>query len=447
MKNSDGQQDGQIGLIACTAIVAGNMMGSGIALLPANLAALGSVTIISWILASLGALALAFVYAKLAMTDPEQGGPVAYAGEVSPILGYQTGVLYFNANWIGNLAIAITSVAYLSLFFPVLKQSVPAGIATIAVIWIFTGINLFGAKWIGRLVTITVTLLLIPIIFTGVAGWFWFKPSLFLTNWNVTAQGNWHAIFSGTLLCMWSFIGVESAAVNAGLVRNPKKNIPRATVIGVAVAALVYILSCTAISGIYPNTIVANSSAPFSLVVGKLIGSWAAPIVSVIIALACLVSLSSWMMLLAQAGVRAGNDGTLPKIFAKKNKKDIPTAGLIILAGMMSLLMILMMFKTTTANQMFQEIITIAVLMTILPYFYSALNMIDVAEHPVKNAFALLATLVAMLFCFSAYVGAQHYALISAMIIALIAMIFYVKKDRSAFEKNMYMERMNHKGK
>ena len=113
----------------------------------------------------------------------------------------------------------------------------------------------------------------------------------------------------------------------------------------------------------------------------------------------------------------------------------------------MSLLMILMMFKTTTANQMFQEIITIAVLMTILPYFYSALNMIDVAEHPVKNAFALLATLVAMLFCFSAYVGAQHYALISAMIIALIAMIFYVKKDRSAFEKNMYMERMNHKGK
>ena len=100
----------KIGLFACTGIVAGNMMGSGIALLPSNLASIGSVALFGWIIAMFGALALAYVYARLSTVNPQSGGPVAYAGEISPAFGYQTGVLYYHANWIGNLAIAITAV-------------------------------------------------------------------------------------------------------------------------------------------------------------------------------------------------------------------------------------------------------------------------------------------------------------------------------------------------
>lgn len=435
-------KENKMGLIACTAVVAGNMMGSGIALLPVSLASIGSITFASWILASIGAIALAFVFAKLATKDPEQGGPVAYAGEIAPILSYQTGVLYFNANWIGNLAIAITGVAYFSLFFPILKHAIPAGIATIAVIWIFTIINLVGAKWIGRLVTITVTLLLIPILFTGLIGWHWYQPAIFWQNWNVSGHNDLHAIFSGTLLCVWSFIGVESASVDANLVKDPKKNIPRATMLGVAVAAIVYFLSCTVISGLFPSSEISHSSSPFSYVLQHFVGQWAASATSLVITLACLVSLSSWMMLLAEAAVRAANDGTLPKIFAKKNKNDIPVHGLLLLALAMSLLMLVMMFKTTSTNQLFQEIITIAVLMTILPYFYSAINLINVAEYPIKSAIASTAALLAIIFCFSAYIGAQDYALVSVVIISFICLIFYVRKDRSQFEKAIEMQRL-----
>ena len=105
----------KLGVVACTAIVAGNMMGSGIALLPANLASIGSISIIGWGVALVGALALAYVFSRLSMEDPQEGGPIAYAGEVSPILGYQAGLLYYHANWIGNVAIAITGVDYLSV--------------------------------------------------------------------------------------------------------------------------------------------------------------------------------------------------------------------------------------------------------------------------------------------------------------------------------------------
>lgn len=440
-------KDGKIGLISCAAIVAGNMMGSGIALLPASLAAIGSITFISWILASIGAVALAFVYAKLAAKDPEPGGPVAYAGEVAPILGYQTGVLYFNANWIGNLAIAITSVAYCSLFFPVLKQAVPAGAATIGVIWVFTILNLLGAKWIGRLVTVTVVLLLIPVIFTGTIAWHWFNPHLFTQNWNTGHESDLHAIFGGILLCIWSFIGIESASVDADLVRDPEKTIPRATMLGVAIAAVVYFFSCTAISGLFPGSVIAHSSSPFSDVLQHYVGNWAAQFTSFVIALACLVSLSSWMMLLAQAGVRAANDGTLPKIFARKNQKEIPVAGLILIASAMSILLLLMMLKSDTANQLFQEIITIAVLMTILPYFYSALNLIDVAEYPIKSFVVFITATIAIIFCLSAYIGAEDYALVSVFIISLISLIFYVRKDRSEFEKAVFAARMARRSK
>jgi cadaverine:lysine antiporter len=428
----------KLGLFACSAIVAGNMMGSGIALLPSNLAAIGSITIISWIIASIGAIALAFVFAKLGSTNPQEGGPVGYAGEVAPVFGFQAGVLYFNANWIGNIAVAITGVAYLSTFFPTLKVPAYAGVAAITIIWIFTLINLMGAKWIGRLVSTGVTLLLIPVVLTSIIGWGFFKPEIFVQNWNVTPHSSMHAVFSGVLLCIWSFIGVESASVNSNLVENPKKTIPQATMIGVGIASIVYFLSCTAISGMFPHTTIAHSDAPFSLVMSFMLGHWAAPIVSGIIAFACLTSLSSWMMLAAQAGARAAHDGTLPKIFGKLNEKNIPAEGLIITSTGMSLLILAVMIGADTASALFGKIISIAVLMTILPYFYSALNLIDVSTYPTRHFALTITSILAMLFCFAAYAGAEVHALVGVTIVSLASFIFYVRKDRREFEKNIY---------
>ncbi|MCS6039271.1 amino acid permease [Klebsiella pneumoniae subsp. pneumoniae] len=93
-------------------------------------------------------MSLAYVYARLATKNPQQGGPIAYAGEISPAFGFQTGVLYYHANWIGNLAIGITAVSYLSTFFPILNNPVPAGIACIAIVWIFTFVNMLGGTWV-----------------------------------------------------------------------------------------------------------------------------------------------------------------------------------------------------------------------------------------------------------------------------------------------------------
>jgi cadaverine:lysine antiporter len=437
MKTDDAKK---IGLFGAAAIVAGNMMGSGIALLPANLAKIGSISVFAWAIAGIGALALAFVYARLGTENPQPGGPVAYAGEVSPILGFQTGVLYFHANWIGNLAIAITGVDYLSVFFPVLTQPIPAGIATIAVIWLFTGVNLMGASWIGRLVTIGVILLLIPVFLTGTYGWVFFKSSLFLANWNVGGQSSSQAVMAAVLLCIWSFIGVESASVGAGVVKNPKRTIPLSTMIGTCVAGLVYVLSCTAISGMFPAADVAKSGAPFSLAAGHMFGDWAPKLVSAVVAFACLCSLGSWMLLVSEAGARASRDGTLPNIFSRTNRKGIPVTGIVITSVFMTVLMGILMLVSKGGNtqELFGHIASIAVLLTLPPYLYSALNLISLhGFRDPRGVIPMAASILACAFCFVAFSGATRAYLAAAVIVMLGVFIFYSGKDRTEFKRKM----------
>ncbi len=92
----------KIGLFACTGVVAGNMMGAGLHYYLRTPASIGGIAIWGWVISIIGAMSLAYVYARLATKNPQQGGPIAYAGEISPAFGFQTGVLYYHANWIGN---------------------------------------------------------------------------------------------------------------------------------------------------------------------------------------------------------------------------------------------------------------------------------------------------------------------------------------------------------
>ena len=421
----------KIGLIACTGVVAGNMMGSGIALLPSTLASVGSISIYSWLICIVGALSLAFVFARLATKNPQEGGPIAYAGEVSPVFGFQTGVLYYHANWIGNLAIAITGVSYLSVFFPVLNNPIPAGLATIASVWLFTLVNLLGGSWVSRLCTIGLVLILIPVVGTALFGWTHFDSALYSQNWNVSAGSDGHAVITAVLICLWSFVGVESAAVSSGMVENPKRTVPLATMLGTGLAGLIYVLSTQMISGMFPDSEVAASGAPFALATTALFGSWTAPFVSAFTALACFTSLGSWMMLVGEAGKRAANDGNFPKVFGETDRNGVPKKGLLIASSMMTLLMLVLMFfssETAHASDLFNQLTTDAVLLTMLPYFYSSINLIRFEGMTTRNTFVMLFSGIASLFCMVALAGAEGSTLTATFIMSLIILMFYSKK-------------------
>jgi len=421
----------KIGLFACTGVVAGNMMGSGIALLPANLASIGSIALWGWGISLLGAVSLAYVYARLAIRNPQQGGPIAYAGEISPAFGFQTGVLYYHANWIGNLAIGITAVSYLSTFFPVLSQPIPAGIACIVIVWVFTFINMLGGSWVSRLTTIGLVLVLIPVVLTAVVGWHWFDVAIYKANWNTSHATDIHAVFKSILLCLWAFVGVESAAVSTGIVENPRRTVPLATMTGTCLAGLVYIAATQVIAGMYPASQIASSGAPFAVSASTMFGTWAAPVVSAFTAFACLTSLGSWMMLVGQAGQRAADDGNFPKIYGELDSNGIPKKGLFLAGIQMTVLMLLIMVLDSSggkASDLFGELTGIAVLLTMLPYFYSCVDLIRYEGMNFRNTASLIASFLGCCFCFIALIGAETAELAGTFVVSLIILMFYGRK-------------------
>ncbi|MBW7981368.1 cadaverine/lysine antiporter [Enterobacillus tribolii] len=429
----------KIGLIACTGVVAGNMMGSGIALLPANLASLGSIAIWGWVISLIGAMSLAYVYARLATKNPQEGGPIAYAGEIGPAFGFQTGVLYYHANWIGNLAIGITAVSYLSTFFPVLNNPIPAGIACIAIVWIFTFVNMLGGTWVSRLTTIGLVLVLIPVIGTAIAGWGWFDMATYQANWNTSGGTDSHAVIKSILLCLWAFVGVESAAVSTGMVNNPQRTVPLATMMGTALAGIVYIAATQVIAGMYPASQMAASGAPFAMSASTMVGSWAAPLVSAFTAFACLTSLGSWMMLVGQAGVRAAKDGNFPAVYGEMDSNGIPKKGLLLAAVKMTALMVLITIMNASggkASDLFGELTGIAVLLTMLPYFYSCVDLIRFEGANVRNILSLCASVLGCCFCFVALMGAGSFELSGTFIVSLIILMFYARKMNTRKAQN-----------
>src|SRR5262245_35197765 len=148
----------KMSLLQATMLVAGNMIGTGLFLLPVSLAAVGSISIFGWLVATAGAAALGLVFAKLGELDTQEGGPYAYSMDFrGPYVGFQTNYFYWFGNWIGNIAVAVAAVGYLAELIPGISRPPASVIATAAVIWILTCANILGPRVVGALETWTMS--------------------------------------------------------------------------------------------------------------------------------------------------------------------------------------------------------------------------------------------------------------------------------------------------
>src|SRR5205823_1700781 len=137
----------RIGPLLATVLVAGNMIGSGIYLLPASMAAIGGISVIGWAICAAGALAIAGVFAFLAVVRPGVDGIVTYAGEgLHPVFGFMSWAAYYVSGWVGNVAVALAAVGYMAVFFHGLAVPLTGLIAAIALTWVLAGANLIGPR-------------------------------------------------------------------------------------------------------------------------------------------------------------------------------------------------------------------------------------------------------------------------------------------------------------
>jgi len=410
-------------------LVAGNMIGTGIFLLPVNLAHVGSISIYGWLIATAGAAALGLVFARLGQVNPQPGGPYAYARDfLGPFAGFQTNYIYWFGNWVGNIAIAVAAVGYLAELVPHIDTPPGSTLVTALVIWILTFANILGPRVVGALEAWTMTLALIPIVAIAVLGWWWFDPQIFKASWNVSGESDWHAISRAGSMVLWAYMGIESAAVSAGVIENPSRNIPLATISGLVIAAVVYMLSSSVIMGIMPAAELQNSHAPFAEVARIAIGAPAAIVISICAVLKSVGSLGGWMLLVGQSAKAAADDGMFPRIFGTLNKNGVPQHGLIIV----SVLMTLVLFATMspTIAEQFNRAVDLAVILIIVPYVYSVVALINLlaihrAPHKTMLGFQFIA-LAALLYCLWAMIGGDQHTVVNAFVALLISVPLYL---------------------
>lgn len=207
-------QKSSMGFWTCSALVVGNMVGSGVFLLPASLAAFGGLSLVGWLISSVGAVLLALTFARLARLNPAAGGPYAYTRDgFGSFAGYLCAWTYWKAAWIGNAAIAVTLVGYLQVFIPALKDPLLMVATAIGAIWLCTLINLRGIGAFGVVQNLLTLLKLIPLVLIGVLGWWSFHPEYLRIPepQDLPGGGYAQAIATTAALTLWAFIGLESA--------------------------------------------------------------------------------------------------------------------------------------------------------------------------------------------------------------------------------------------
>jgi len=280
---------------------------------------------------------------------------------------------------------------------------------------------------VGALETWTVGLALIPILAIAFLGWFWFNPATFLNGWNVIGGTSMHAISRAASIALWAFMGLESAAVSAGVIENPKRNIPLATLIGLAISAVVYLLSCTVIMGIIPNEQLRSSHAPFAQAAQMVVGTTGMIIIGVCAILKSLGALGGWMLLVGQSAKAAADDGMFPRIFARTNRYGVPGLGLVIVSVLMTIALLATM-SPTIAGQ-FDRIINLTVILVVIPYVYASIATIKVVHDRLGRGrtftiFKFVA-LAAVGYCLWTVLGGDPKTVVDALVALLLSVPLY----------------------
>jgi APA family basic amino acid/polyamine antiporter len=254
-----------LGLATCTALVIGNMIGSGFFIAPSALAPYGTTAIIGWGVMAFGAVCLGLVFARLARIAPATGGPYAYTRMgFGRFAGFIIAWGYWISIWASLPAMAAALVGYLAALIPSLQDHALISLAiALGSIWLVAMVNLRGAKAAGIFMATTTYTKLVPFISIAVFGLFWVDWGTFATI-NPSDKPFLSALAATAPLTMFAFLGIESATVPAGDVVDPDKTIPRATILGTLISSMVYILGTTVVLGVIPRDTLIHSGAPFA---------------------------------------------------------------------------------------------------------------------------------------------------------------------------------------
>jgi APA family basic amino acid/polyamine antiporter len=363
----------RLGLTSATALIVGSIVGVGIFNLPTSLAGYGPISLVSMALTTIGALALALLFAGLSRRLPAAGGPYAYARVAyGNKVGFANAWSYWITAWAGNAAIAVGWVLYVEVFINKGQARLWSVLLVLVGLWVPALINISGIRNMDWVQVATSILKFAALAFMGTVGLFYITGGNY-SPWNVSGGSAIGAIGGGMAIALFSYLGVETAAVAAAKVRDPDRNVPRATVLGTLATAVVYMLSLVAVFGIVPTATLANANAPFSTAVNSMFGGtfWG-DLMAVVVIISGIGALNGWTMICAEMPRAAAKDGLFPARFGRLSKKGVPVFGIVASTALASLAMVINYLGSDGAT-VFTTLVLMTGITAAIPYGFSAL--------------------------------------------------------------------------
>ncbi len=331
-------------------VVAGNMIGSGVYLLPVSLAAVGSSSLIGWLVAGVGAVTLALVFGALGRLHPDADGLPGFAERgLGRFFGFQTALAFWTACLVGNVAIAVAATGYLGFFWPVLKDPVAATFCNLGIIWLATIAYIIGARTASGLAAVALAIGIAPIGVAVAAGIVAFDPATFAASWSPATTPLLESVPASLAVIFWAFLGVESAAALSVRVKNPARDVGRASVAGVLLATVVYVAATVAVFGVIPADVLAGSTSPYADLAARVFGASIAGVVAVCAVIKTVGTVGGWVMLGGETARSAARQGYLPSGFGAG--EHTPVANPLLGAAIMSVVTVVVSGQPTLGEQ------------------------------------------------------------------------------------------------
>ena len=430
-------ENNKIELKESISLVVGNMIGAGIFMLPVSLSVYGSISIFGWLISGFMALILANIFKRLSIKYPGESGPFYYTeksfGEFVGffvIWGYWISILLVNA----SLAIAITS--YSTIFISDLENTKFSLPFAITIIFIIGFLNLRGIKKVGKFQFITSILKILPLLLTIFISFFVFDLSNF-TPINISQETNLEAVTITTALTFFAFLGIESATIPADKIKNPKKNIPKATIIGTTLTLFIYLFSSIAIFGIMNPSDIAVSNAPYADAIGIVLGDYGKIIIAIFAIISGVGCLNGWTLLQIEIPKNLSEKRLLGTFFSETNSNGVPYKGMI--ASTIIVCILIGINYSKDLSNLFTYLILTSTFCTLILYFFISLSEIIIVFQKKKNFSSnyksLLSGITAFMFSIWMIVGVGYESIISGVILLSLSLPIYIYQKNYAKHK------------
>ncbi len=422
-----------LGVSSATGLVIGSIVGTGVFTMPAVLAGAGTMSLAVLGVIAIGAMLLAVLFGQLTRRVPNSdGGLYAYARhEFGDFAGYLTGWCYWIQSWAGNAAIVSSWVFYVTALFGWKANGTEEWLIALVGLWVPAAINLAGVRQMAWFQNVTVVLKFLPLLFIGIVGWAFVRSANF-GNFNMSGGSLYSGIGIAAGVALFSFIGVEAAAITAKRVRNPERNVGRASLLGTGLSAILYLLTAAVVMGLVAHHTLVGTGSPFVNAFDSMFPGtpWAGTFIAAVAVASGIGALNGWTLLVTETSRAIAQDDLFPRPFAWEDRKHTAWFGILVGTILPSLLM-LWAYETKTGLTVFTYLVDLTVVTVAIPYFMSAIAQLTFLVSKRRRvqgwllARDLLVATISVLFSMWVTFASGYQTVYQALVVLMAGLIMY----------------------